>query len=56
MQAEPSEQAHTGHGVIAGDDADLRMVSYPIDAQEPQDLCIDVTVRQLLSRFGSSQA
>lgn len=30
---------------MAGEDADLPMMSYPTDIQETLDLCIDVTVR-----------
>lgn len=32
---------------MAGEDADLPMVSYPTAIQETLDLCIDVTVRAI---------
>ncbi|DBB01899.1 TPA: hypothetical protein ACH3X1_000495 [Trebouxia sp. C0004] len=41
--AEPAEQSQTGNGIVAGDDAELASVSYPLDLQETLDLCVDVT-------------
>lgn len=45
MQAEAPEQSHMGNGIVAGEDAELASVSYPVDPQETLDLCIDVTVQ-----------
>lgn len=45
LQAEAPEQSHMGNGIVAGEDAELASVSYPVDPQETLDLCIDVTVR-----------
>ncbi|DBB14851.1 hypothetical protein WJX82_007806 [Trebouxia sp. C0006] len=40
---ESAEQSQNGNGIVAGDDAEPASVSYPLDLQEPLDLCIDVT-------------
>ena len=46
LQAESAEQSQTGNGIVAGDDAELASVPYPLDLHEALDLCIDVTVRR----------
>jgi len=46
LQPESAEQSQNGNGIVAGDDAEPASVSYPLDLQEPLDLCIDVTVRR----------
>ena len=43
MQPETTDQAQTSSGIIAGEDAKMRITSYPTDL-EAVDLCIDARV------------
>lgn len=43
IQADAHDQAQPSNAIIAGEDAKLRINSYPVD-QEEQDICIDARV------------
>lgn len=53
MQLDAGEQAQPSHGVVAGEDARLRIANYPMD-QQAVDLCIDARVS--LSRLPANFA
>lgn len=43
MQPDTSDQAQASSGIIAGEDAKMRITTYPVD-QEAVDLCTDARV------------